>query len=172
MRTGAFPRDGPRGPLRSTAGCVIPGRMTLRAICLTPDELGEMIPLLAAAKLPTEDVCEQGRTFFRFEDDTGPIGYAGWEGRGPDRLLRSLVVTPDRQGEGLGEIALGLIEEHARTGGAERLHLLTTSAVRFFERHGYEATDRGHAPESVRTSSQFTSLCPGSATYMVKTLLR
>ncbi len=56
-----------RGPLRSTAGCVIPRRMTVRAICLTPDELGEMIPLLAEAKLPTEDVREQGKTFFRFE---------------------------------------------------------------------------------------------------------
>jgi amino-acid N-acetyltransferase len=143
--------------------------MTFRAMCLTTDETGELVRMLASANLLTEDVREQGKTFFRIEDDVGLIGFGGWEGRGQDRLLRSLVIAPERQRQGFGRIALQLIEEHARRGGAERLHLLTADAALCFKKQGYEITDRVRAPGSIQASAQFSSLCPGSATYMVKT---
>jgi len=58
----------------------------------------------------------------------------------------------------------------ARQAGAARLHLLTTTAAAFFRSAGYQDADRGDAPPSIRASREFSSLCPASASYMVKDL--
>jgi amino-acid N-acetyltransferase len=144
--------------------------MTMRALCLSQDDLGELTPVLAAAALPIEDLHEPGRTFFRLEDDAGLVGYGGWEGRGSDRLLRSLVISPSRRGQGLGRSGLAVIEQMALEAGASRLHLLTTTAAPFFRSAGYEDVDRGRAPRDIRASKEFGSLCPASASYMAKDL--
>ena len=144
--------------------------VSMKAIFLDGTETGELIRLLTQLGLPAEDVDEPGRTFFRFEDDAGLIGYGGWEGRGADRLLRSLVITPARQRQGLGSTALAKIEFYAHQSGAERLHLLTTTAAMFFRSHGYLDAVRSDAPDSIRASNEFTSLCPASANYMIKDL--
>lgn len=70
------------------------------AIVLDTTDLSELATELAGAGLPTSDLDEPDRHFFRFEDDAGIAGYGGIEGNGPDRLLRSLVVRPDRRGGG------------------------------------------------------------------------
>ena len=49
------------------------------------------------------------------------------------------------------------------------LHLPTTTAAPFFRALGYADADRAEAP-SAATSREFTSLCPASATYLVKEL--
>jgi len=144
--------------------------MTVRALCLSQDDLGELTRALAAAALPVGDLQEPCRTFFRLDDEGGPIGYGGWEGRGADRLLRSLVVSPSRRGQGLGRSGLATIERMARQAGAARLHLLTTTAADFFRSAGYQDADRGDAPPSIRASREFSSLCPASASYMIKDL--
>jgi amino-acid N-acetyltransferase len=41
-------------------------------------------------------------------------GYAGLEGAGPDRLLRSVVVVPERRGEGFGSRILDELESRAQ----------------------------------------------------------
>lgn len=124
---------------------------------------------LKAAQLPTEDLLEPGRMFFGFSDDNGPIGYVGLERDGPDRLLRSLVILPSRQGQGHGVALLKQLETWA-SGRVERLHLLTTTAAAFFAANGYRTADRSTAPATITSSVEFTSLCPASATYMTKTL--
>jgi amino-acid N-acetyltransferase len=144
--------------------------MTLRAICLSQEDSGELTPVLAAAGLPIDDLQEPGRTFFRLEDDGGPVGYGGWEGRAPDRLLRSLVISSSRRSQGLGRLALATIEQLALQAGAARLHLLTTTAAAFFRSAGYQDADRREAPQAIRASKEFRSLCPASASYMVKDL--
>lgn len=144
--------------------------MTVRAIRLSQDDLGELTHLLAAAALPIDDLKEPGRTFFRLEDDGGLIGYCGWQGRAPDRLLRSLVILPSRQGQTLGRLALATIEQMALQAGTRRLHLLTDTAAAFFRSAGYQVADRRDAPQTIRGSKEFRSLCPASARYMVKDL--
>ncbi len=125
---------------------------------------------LQAALLPTDDLLEPGRMFFGLSDDRGPIGYAVLEGDGPDRLLRSLVILHTRRRQGHGATLLARLEHLATDGEIERLHLLTRSARSFFRDRGYEDADRGAAPASIAGSMQFTSLCPASAAYLVKTL--
>ncbi len=144
--------------------------MSVHAICLRRDETGRLARVLAAAGLPAEDLDKQGKTFFRLVDEVGLIGFGGWEGRGSNRLLRSLVVVPERRRRGLGGVALAEIERRAREAGTARLHLLTTTAAPFFRSHGYSESERGQAPSTIRASKEFSSLCPASATYMIKTL--
>lgn len=145
--------------------------MTLvRAMRLDPNRLGEVADALAAARLPTADIDEPGRLFLRFDDDAGLIGFGGLEGDGADCLLRSLVIEPERRGQGLGRVVLARLEADARALGTARLHLLTKTAAPFFRADGYTDADRRSAPQSIAGSAQFRSLCPASASYMVKAL--
>ena len=123
---------------------------------------------LDAAKLPTNDLDLPGRTFYELSDEQGPIGFIGIEGDGADRLLRSLVVLPSRKRQGYGGLLVAHVEAAARLSGVERLHLLTTTVADFFRSRGYRAGERSTAPEAIKGTEQFGSLCPASATYLVK----
>lgn len=61
-----------------------------------PEPTADLIAALESAGLPTDDLSEPGRCFYRFEDGEGLIGYGGLERVGPDALIRSIVV-PDTQ---------------------------------------------------------------------------
>ena len=123
---------------------------------------------LESARLPPDDVDEPGRTFFELSDDQGPIGFVGIEGEGADRLLRSLVVLPGRKRQGHGGLLVAHAEAFARRAGVERLHILTTTVADFFRARGYRAFDRANAPAAIAETAQFTTLCPSSASYLVK----
>lgn len=125
---------------------------------------------LDAARLPTDDLDQPGRSFFGLSDEQGPIGFVGLEGDGADRLLRSLVVLPSRKRQGHGGLLVAHVEAFARRDGVERLHLLTTTVADFFRSRGYRPAERADAPAAIAGTAQFTSLCPGSATYLVKGL--
>ena len=123
---------------------------------------------LDAAALPTDDLDGPGRAFFGLSDEQGPIGFVGLEGDGADRLLRSLVVLPSRKRQGHGGLLVAHVEALARREGVERLHLLTTTVADFFRARGYRPAGRADAPAPIAATAQFSSLCPGSATYLVK----
>jgi amino-acid N-acetyltransferase len=142
----------------------------LRVQRLHPDSLGELADALATSSLPVADLGEAGRIFFRFDDAVGLAGYAGIEGEGSDRLLRSLLVVAGRRNGGLGRSLLALLETVAGSVGTDRLHLLTNAAAPFFVANGYIAADRAAAPASIAASREFTALCPVSADYLVKVL--
>lgn len=139
-------------------------------IALDAERVAELAAALRGAGLPTSDLTEAGRRFFRFEDEHGLIGYGGFEGLGPNRLLRSVVVTPDRRNTGAGERMLAALERAAADDGTTHLFLLTTTAETFFRRHGYAALYRDAAPDVVSASSEFRKLCPASAAFMTKRL--
>jgi amino-acid N-acetyltransferase len=136
---------------------------------LEPSELAGLASFLEAASLPSSDLAEPDRMFFRFEADS-LVGYGGLEGNGADRLLRSIVIHTDRRGQGLGRALVATLEQKARDVAVHRLHLLTTTAAPFFRTLGYADADRGTAPPAVASSREFTSLCPGSAAYLTKVL--
>ena len=135
---------------------------------LNAASLSELAAELADAGLPIGDLTEPDRRFFRFEDAAGIIGYGGIEGDGPDRLLRSLVVKPERRDAGLGAAILGAIERVATGEGVAALYLLTPTAEPFFRRHGYETAERSTAPDTIAGSAEFRTLCPASAALLFK----
>lgn len=136
---------------------------------LESSELGGLAQVLNTAGLPSSDLAEPDRMFFRFDADS-LVGYGGLEGQGTDRLLRSIVILSDHRGHGLGRALVATLEQQARDLGIGRLHLLTTTAAPFFRALGYIDTDRDTAPLAVAASREFTSLCPASASYLAKAI--
>ncbi|MGR6532847.1 GNAT family N-acetyltransferase [Brevundimonas sp. RM1] len=110
--------------------------MTFNAAELS-EPTADLVAGLEAAGLPTDDLHEPGRRFYRFEDDGGLIGYGGLEQTGADTLIRSIAVVGDGRGEGHGSAILSWLETRAAAQQASALYLLTTSATAFFQRHGY-----------------------------------
>jgi len=98
------------------------------------------------------------------------VEVVGLELSPPHGLLRSLVVEPRARSGGLGSRLLAHAEAHARSRDVRSLYLLTTTAEAFFGARGYVRADRREAPPFIRSSPEFTALCPESAAFMVKHL--
>ncbi len=120
---------------------------------------------LAGADLPTDDLEDEGRTFFRIVSvDDQAVGFAGLEACEGDQLLRSVVVLPGQRGKGIGlaivEAVLAFVEP------GNDVFLATTSASPFFERLGFIKVQRENLPAAVLATRQLSSICPSSATIM------
>jgi amino-acid N-acetyltransferase len=135
----------------------------------TDDDLGEVRALLAANALPHEDVAAHVRDFVVAIDE-GMVGVAGLELCGTAALLRSVCVAESARGRGLGRQLCEEVEARARALGIRDLYLLTTTARQFFESRGFALVDRARAPESIRATGEFRSLCPSTAACLHKRL--
>ncbi len=127
------------------------------------DDEPALVGLLAAAELPASDLADHLGSFLVLRDGEGLAGAVGLELHGPDALLRSLVVRPERRQAGVGRALLREAVALARRSGVERLYLLTTTAAPFFERHGFGRTARNGVPAAIAASTQFQGLCPATA---------
>ena len=128
--------------------------------------------LLVASELPVEDLSETAPIRFLIAEEAGArlMGCVGLEVHDRAGLLRSLAVQPSLRAQGVGTALVDAVQQSAATAGIERLWLLTTTASAFFLRSGYELADRTAAPELIRLSLQFESICPASAICMTRTL--
>jgi len=126
--------------------------------------------LLELAGLPTSDLASAQPEFVAIREDGLLIAAGALQRFGSAALLRSLVVSPDRRGAGLGSSVVHALERAARQAKIERLILLTQTAAPFFALHGYRAVERDQVPAEVQGSEEFRSLCPSSATCMAKRL--
>lgn len=136
---------------------------------LGADELNEATALLEANGLPTMDLSPVV-TMLGLRDRRGLEGIVGLEIHGRFGLLRSLAVRRDRRGGGLGSSLVAEVERLARERGIATLYLLTTTAEEFFGRRGYMRLPRESAPPEIRSTSEFASVCPESAAFMLKAL--
>ncbi|CUX67025.1 GNAT family N-acetyltransferase (plasmid) [Agrobacterium tumefaciens] len=120
---------------------------------------------LAGADLPTDDVEDEGRTFFRIVGDNDrTVAFAGLEACEGDQLLRSVVVLPGQRGKGAGRAAVEAVLAHVEPGSD--VFLATTTATPFFEHLGFIEVQRENLPDAVLATRQLSSLCPSSATIM------
>lgn len=143
------------------------------AVTLEPagaDRLGYVEQLLAANDLPTDDVRSKPDCFYVGYRNEERVGIGGVERYGPDGLLRSVVVERSARSQGLGTALCEALEASAAAEGVRRLYLLTTSATGFFGNRGYDEIEREAAPPAIRDTTEFTVLCPTSATCMAKVL--
>jgi amino-acid N-acetyltransferase len=125
--------------------------------------------LLRYEHLPDEDVSGQLLEYFLVSrDDKGVVGAVALEPFGDFMLLRSLVVSADCRGEGIGNRLMLVAEALADRRRARAIYLLTTTAERFFAKRGYRTIPRIEAPAAIQRSSQFARLCPSTAILMVK----
>jgi len=134
----------------------------------TVEMLGAIRSLLAANELPHEDVAPHVENFLLAWSGEELVGTVGLELLGSDGLLRSLCVAPRVRRRGLATRLGRSAEALARNAGVRRLYLLTTTARTFFERVGYALCERESVPRRVRRTTEFSSLCPLTATCMVR----
>ena len=138
----------------------------------TPSDLPAVLALLERLDLPVEGVAQCLGRMVVARDGVQVVGAAAVESYAHGALLRSVVVDPARQGEGVGQRLVVAALEMARREGAEAVFLLTTTAESFFPKFGFEAIPRAEVPPSVRASVEFQSACPASAVAMRAALAR
>jgi amino-acid N-acetyltransferase len=126
--------------------------------------------LLRCADLPVDDAAEHLAHFTVGIAGGAVVAVAGFELCGAEALLRSFVVAPCLQSQGHGSELLRHVIRDAGAAGVCNMYLLTQTAAAFFARHGFRSIDRGAAPPGIRTSREFTSLCPASAALMARPL--
>lgn len=131
------------------------------------DDLEPVFTLLESDALPTAGVVEAFEHFRVVEIRDRVVAVAGLEIHGPDGILRSVAVHPSVRGCGWGGRLTRAMVDTARDARLKRLYLLTTSAAGYFPRFGFRRTERGEAPDAIRSSVEFAEACPASAVAMV-----
>ena len=125
--------------------------------------------LLEIELLPSVDITEETlEHFLVYRDQLGVAGVVGLEKYGDVALLRSLVVASERMGCGIGKALVTAAEALAAESQARSIYLLTTTAADFFENRGFRRIGREQAPNEIRSTQEFSSLCPATAVLMVK----
>ena len=140
------------------------------ALAVSPEDLIAIRLLLESAGLPTVDLATARPEFLAIRMDGNLVAAGALQRFGSSALLRSVVVSDDHRGEGLGGTIVLELERRAREARIERLILLTETARQFFAARGYQVIERGAAPADMQQCEEFRSLCPGSATCMAKRL--
>ena len=139
----------------------------MHIICNPPEVAVKQ--LLLEAQLPIEDITPAHfEHFFGAWSGQCLEGVIGLQPYGSFALLRSLAVRVVRRGSGLGSELISAAERYALQKGVRSIFLLTTTAKSYFEKHGYTQIARDSVPLVIRTTSQFSSICPTSATAMRK----
>jgi len=135
------------------------------------EDLEKVTDLIRTCGLPTGGVEEHlGHGYVVAEGAGEIIGTCGVEVYGQDGLLRSVAVCPSSRGRSVGRAMVSDRIAWARAQGVRALYLLTTDAGDYFERFGFSRIERDGVPAGVKTSLEFTSLCPETAVALVKPL--
>ena len=134
-------------------------------------EVSEVEVLLAKFSLPVSDLRNSDRIqLFGIYQDEKLIACIGTEISEETALLRSLAVDSHYKRRGIGRRLVEFVEDFCRQNGVREIYLLTESAERYFTRLGYTVSDRRNAPPSIKTTTQFSCLCPASSAFMSKIL--
>jgi amino-acid N-acetyltransferase len=136
---------------------------------ITQNNFPSAIALLNKNNLPTEDISDKTGLFV-LEEENKVIGTIALEHDNSDALLRSLGVSEEKRGTGLGKELVAFIEDYARKQGLQNIYLLTTTAANFFAKRDYHVIDRNSVSQFIKNTSEYCSVCPASATVMKKEL--
>lgn len=133
-------------------------------------ELEEVLAILVASELTPDGLKDEASLILVAEGGDGIVACAALEIDGADALLRSVAVTAELRGAGLGRQIVDRAEAEARDLGVRTLYLLTTTAERFFDKLGYHTMDRAKVPEVVRGSAEFSACSSAGAIAMWRTI--
>ncbi len=130
-------------------------------------DLANVSELLAAVDLPFQDIGEHLSNFLLVEKEGELVGVVGLELAGSSALLRSLAVKETEQSRGIGKTLVDKIKAYGQLNNVEKLFLLTTTASDFFRQAGFTAIEREAVPQEIKSTEEFRTICPLSATCMV-----
>jgi amino-acid N-acetyltransferase len=135
-----------------------------------PDDLTGVLGLLEQSGLPLDGLQHHLATTLIARRNGSIVGSAALELYPEGALLRSVAVSAQVHGQGLGRELTDAAIRLAQSLDVPAIYLLTTTAERYFSKFGFERIARTDVPAVVQTSIEFTSACPSSATVMRKTL--
>ena len=126
-----------------------------------PENHARVVSLLETAHLPSDGL--ERTDGWVVEMDGAVVGHVAVETTRDAAVIRSLVVDPAFQGQGLGERLMAVAEEYA----ADRVLVLKTQTIGpWMERRGYRLGTLSEVPASVLSTTQFSgSLCSGTPLY-------
>jgi amino-acid N-acetyltransferase len=127
--------------------------------------------LLAASKLPFEDIGTEKQYFIIAKENNKLIGCIAIERYGNRAILRSMAVDELFRGQGISKELYKALLDYCIAQNIIELMLLTTTAKAYFEKAGWQLTHRDSVHADVKQSAEFTHLCPASATVMQLSLL-
>jgi amino-acid N-acetyltransferase len=147
--------------------------MTKRKLHLTrspvidQEDLDLLKAFLKENGLPFEDIRLEGNQFFLYLDGGTIGGCGGLEFYGDYCLLRSVAVAKEFRGEGYGKEIVQDLIARAADRRLWNISLLTETAESFFAKLGFKKQPREAAPDVIKTSTEFSSVCPVSAAFMM-----
>ncbi len=133
-----------------------------------PPDLPAIFDLLERSKLPRAGLEQHVATTLVAREGARIVGSAGLELYGTAALLRSVAVTAERHGQGLGQALTVAALELARQRGVTTVYLLTETAGQFFPRFGFRPVSRAEVDPAVLRSTEFATACPASALVMAR----
>ena len=133
-------------------------------------DIQEIQRLLKSVDLPYTDIEPHINHFLCVEDENELIGVVGLEVYEDIALLRSLAVDEKYRKRGLGKILIDEILQYADDRKIKHIYLLTTTAEAFFTKLGFTLVERNDAPDVIRATHEFASLCPESAVLMSRSM--
>jgi amino-acid N-acetyltransferase len=142
----------------------------MRIIKATEQSRNEIINLLKSNNLPAGDLPEVLDEFYTALDGQKIVGLIGMERYSHYGLLRSMVVHPDYRNKQIAKKLVQLLEQKAANSEIITMYLLTETAENYFSRNNYQLITREEVPEELLLSSEFSHVCPVSATVMKKEL--
>ena len=134
------------------------------------NDFAGIIKLLQEEKLPTQDLTPGISHFLVIELDEKIVGVAGIELYENLGLLRSVAVDKNYRNRSLATILIDNLLLYAAQQGITTLYLITTGAENYFEKKGFVAVNRDRVPGAIKSSSEFSTMCPSTATVMIKAL--
>jgi amino-acid N-acetyltransferase len=120
------------------------------------EDLEGVIQLLNSTNLTVEGVRPNLENFFVARDDNGKlIGIAGLEYYGESALMRSVAVSNQHRGEGVGGSLVERCIAESKEFKIRRLYLLTETAEKFMRRFGFRPIDKGAIDSKLQASEEF-----------------
>lgn len=133
-----------------------------------PGDILSIVKLVKECGLPYEDINQEKlKSFIVAKINNSIIGCIGIEIFNHDGLLRSLAVNNEYRNQEIGGELYRKLLSFSTKSGVTTLHLLTTTAENYFIKKGFIKTDRSNAPQTIKVTAEFSTLCSSSSTYMV-----
>jgi amino-acid N-acetyltransferase len=135
-------------------------------------DLPAIATLLRNNNLPQSDILTSKVDFILAIADTNIIaGCIGVEQYGVDGLLRSFAVEKTYRNQKVGTELFNALLSFGRGKGIETMHLLTTTAEKYFQAKDFLLSNREAAPAAIKATAEFSSLCPAASAYMYKSIV-
>lgn len=122
---------------------------------------------LRSCNLPSDNLDFNRDLLVGYYEGDELVGTGALEIHGGYALLRSLSVRLGIRGRSVGSAIAEYLLNQAASRDIKAVYLLTETAHEFFQRKGFRDVLRDQVPEEVRSSAEFSHLCPTSAAVMM-----